>query len=442
MSDVQQNVYGQYIERSVWRLPNGNYTPLLKSFVDAYVLHPTEVQPVINALGIQNDMNNLTQYVGLVNNSNSAHPFAPYNLTLGPAQGHHSANVQFSVGQLAINTLQIAKDQLHHRMYVSKMSFAYVEHRTLGWTIFNDTNHNGIMDLGMREIPSATHNATYVPTIGNESLYRVAFDSVQSIAYTVPTIANNILSFGFTASNVNVTLFTIIRNTDATAYSDQFSVSNQTISQISTTFHFSINSTSNSAQTKFDFYVGNWSNQLMLKGLSLNTMYGMIYENFNATSRTMRLNGNNTGNFGANNNSAHFRSIHFYVGSKTPTPIASVSLDNVPYTWGFNDSSQQAYGQSLPLLYGFMIFGAVTYNSQAFHAMIGQAASAAYLYSISYPAFGGYSINHDPTYSMVASAVPPTSNSTSQPLPGFGILLFVVAVPFLVLINKKVHKKE
>ena len=441
MNDVKQNVYGQYLERTAWKLPDGSYVPLLKALVDAYILHPTEVQPIINAIGIQSDMNNLTQFIGSINNTN---PLDPYNITLSPAQGHQSESIQFKVGQLAINNLQIAKDNLNHRMVITNMSFAYVEHQSLGWTIYNDTNHNGIMDLGMRTIsnPNLDHNGTIVPTIGNESLYRVAFDGAQSTTYSTPTTTNNVLTFGFASSNVNVTLFPIIRNTDDTAYSDQYSVSNQTINQVATTFHFSINNTDNSAQTKFDYLIGNWSNQNLLKGLSINTMYGMIYKNFAATTRTFNMQGNNTQSFGEDDNSAHFRSLHIYIG--TNTPLASVSLDNMPYTWGSDGSSQQANGQSMPLLYGNMIFGTIKYDSQAFHTMIGQATGAAYLYSVSYPAFGGYSILHDPTYSMVASAVQPTStnNSSSHPLPGFELLIFIVAVPILVLVNKRIRKRE
>ena len=82
------------------------------------------------------------------------------------------------------------------------------------------------------------------------------------------------------------------------------------------------------------------------------------------------------------------------------TKVANIELDNIPYLWGNQQISKNAFGQTLPLLYGQYLFGTITAEAEIFHSMRAQTSQHTYLYSVSYPDFDGKAILHDPTYTM------------------------------------------
>jgi hypothetical protein len=91
------------------------------------------------------------------------------------------------------------------------------------------------------------------------------------------------------------------------------------------------------------------------------------------------------------------------------------------------------------------MFGSLTSQAETLNVLRGQAGAATYLYSISYPKFGGESILHDPTYSMMVGSIDTTSDSTesvsetTSAIPGFEFIgLFSFS---LVIMIRKIHKK-
>ena len=170
--------------------------------------------------------------------------------------------------------------------------------------------------------------------------------------------------------------------------------------------------------------------------------------NFDATSKVLRLhtadNATET-DVDANQEARKTRKLRFSAGQ---APIADVELDDIPYYWAGTEWVN-ATGQTLPLLFAEMMFGSMSSDGEILHTLRVKTGTAAYLYSISYPKFGGESIVHDPTYSVVAAIAGESSGTTTSTgstgsassttedsaIPGFE-LLALVAIPVVVLVRR------
>ena len=78
----------------------------------------------------------------------------------------------FSYGKFQVSKLLIDKLDLIKRpmgLVTSNFEYRYIEHEMLGNLIYNDTNGNGYMDIGVKNETFGL-NTVAVPTIGDEAL--------------------------------------------------------------------------------------------------------------------------------------------------------------------------------------------------------------------------------------------------------------------------------
>jgi hypothetical protein len=314
-----------------------------------------------------------------------------------------------------------------------------VEHNALGITIYNDTNANGIMDLAMRTLASDRPglNGTVIPSGSDEALYRVDFKGAQSSKY-VPvskTSDKNELTFSFSAQNLNVQLNPVSRNLDEALFSN-ISDLHQTISEFGYTFHFLPNETSNKIDIKYDYNLGDWSNKTMLEGLSLNQMILTGISDLSGKQRVMKIDSNTRDDINASDKATSAKKFQVKAGQ---SPIAEIDLDQIPYTVG-GTTEEFALGQTLPLLFADFLFGKISAHGDVIKTIGGKASSTKYLYSISYPVFGGESISHDPTFSMVAGSSTSTETNGSNKTGVFGFeIISILALPMIIALKKKKH---
>ena len=428
MDRIVESIYGKFYSRNSFSYNNGTLATKLIELGTYLNFHPLQAYYLMNTLNITNEL-------AMIRNFNSAN--SVYNQTINQIRPLKNVNLGFDVSQMQINNLTFAKRGSN--VILKDFNATLVESNSLGVTIYNDTNNNGIMDMNMRTVSSSIPgiNNTVLPHGSDEALYRVDFKNATSSTY-VPVAKNtssNELTFSFNAQNVGVDLNPVSKNLDNSLLNNA-SLS-QYISNFGLTFHFTVNSTDNSANVKFDYNLGDWSNQTMLQGLSLNQMFLTGVSDYSGHQRVMRLNyGNNSA---VNDNGASYQARKFLI-TAGQSPIASVTLDQQPYIWN-GTTSEQANGQTLPLLFANYLFGSMTSYSNIIKTSGGSVSSAKYLYSLSYPVFGGYSINHDPTFSMVASTSSNTTSISKTGVPGFEFISLILALPVILLAKKKIHLK-
>ena len=365
---------------------------------------------------------------------------APFLHKIAQASAIHNVNVGFTVSQMQIDNLTLAKRL--GNVIVSNFQATLVESHTLGMTLFNDTdNNNGIMDMAMKTIqPNRSgFNGTVLPTGSNEAVYRVDIRGAQNSSYVpvAKTSGQNELTFSFDATNVSAQLNPISENQDDALINPQAPPVQEFIDNVGYKFHFTTNDTARTANVKFDYDLGTWSNQTAVNGLRLNQMYLTGVSDYSAHHRVMELQHNNQA---VNDNSQSFAARKFAI-TVGQSPIASIDLDQIPYTYN-GTQSVQAYGQTLPLLFSKFMFGSLTSTDNVLRTLGGSVSSARYLYSISYPEFSGLPISHDPTFSVVApeSSTPSStisgSTSVKAGVPGFEVLS-ILALPLIYAIRKR-----
>jgi hypothetical protein len=385
-----ESVYGWLTDVSTWEYDDGSSARNFRYLIEQMGRNPTLARSIVRLLDLDSEINILKSFTGLKSGL----------IELQKNQARKNAHLGFTVSQLQIKDLNLIRRN-NGNIGISKLNYIYVEHQSLGWTVFNDTNNNGIMDLGMKTIQSFRPglNETVVPTRSNESLYRVDFQEVGSIEFIPISIIDNEISFGLNATDVKVKLNPISIDRDSTVFSDEYSVGGlQTIDTTNLVFHFYPNATSGSAILKFDYEVGDWSNKSVLEGLSLNHLLATTVRNIDATDKELKLQANGT-DFDLDADAMRTRNLRFQAGQ---LPIAGAELDEIPYNWASNEEIY-AFGQTLPSLYGQMMFGTISSEAESLRALQMQANKATYLYSVSYPKFSGERIVHDPTFSMVVA---------------------------------------
>ncbi|MHA2366013.1 MAG: hypothetical protein ACXAC7_18790, partial [Candidatus Hodarchaeales archaeon] len=321
MKKETENVFGTFTESTQWKYENGSNVRSFRYLIELLSKDPVRARNFVQTLELEEEIDLLRSFIGF-NNA---------NVVFTENQARKNTHLGFSVSQLQIKDLDLVRKP-NGNMGVSKLNYVYVEHQSLGWTIFNDTNANGIMDLGMKTISSNRPglNGTVIPTRSNESLYRVDFQDAETSVYSPVTKTDSDLTFSLSASNVNVQLNPIMSDRDSTLFTDSYSVGGpQTIDSTGFVFHYYPNATSGRAVIKFDYEIGNWSNQSLLEGLSLNHMFVTTIRNFDATNKVLKLQANET-DLDNEADARHTRKLRFQVGQ---SPIADVELDEIPYEW-------------------------------------------------------------------------------------------------------------
>lgn len=425
MSRTSEQIYGTYNERSLWSYATDAPAIGLQAFVRYLYNHPAIAQVLVEELDMEEDFGRLQYALGEAR-----------DMILTKAQARENTHIAFSVSQMQVNELNLGLNN-NGQVVTRDIGVTLVEHQSMGLTVFNDSNANGMMDLGMRTIQSDRPglNGTVLPTRSNESLYRVDFVGASESTYTpvAKTTSVDELTFAFEATDVNVKLNPIYQNRDVTVFSDDYVVGGeQTIEEFGFTFRFQPNHTSGSADVKFDYTLGQWSNLTVLEGLSLNHMIVTGVKDFSGQNRVMRVETNNTNDeFNPEATAERSRSLKIRVGQ---SPLADVDLDAIPYLWDGTDEVD-AVGQTLPLMFVNLLFGQTTTEADIMRTVGGEATSAKYLYSVSYPKFSGKSIEHDPTYSMVAGVSGDTSNTDPSDTETSGSVDETSAIPGYELVS-------
>ena len=436
-----QSIYGQFATRNDARYNNGTMATAFIELGQFMNNHPYIARQIVQGISSISGTTNDTTFQSIrqfVTSSSSL------NKTLTSASAVRNVNLGFTVSQLQIHNLDLAK-RLNGNVYIKNFNATLVENHALGVTLYNDTNGNGIMDLAMKTVTSNRPglNETVLPSGSEEAMYRVDFSNAQSTTYnpakTATINGNQELSFGINSQNVNVLLNPVQQNQDNSFFEDNSSTITQSISQFGLNFHFMPNVTAGTAQVKFDYNMGTWSNVttsngIDLNGLSLNQMFLTSISDFSGSHRTMAINNNNSP---VNNNGTAARAGKFVINAGQ-SPIAQISLDSNPYIYD-GTTNETAYGLTLPLLFASYLFGRISTNGQIVNTVIGTANRANYIYSLSYPVWNGNRISNDPTFSMVVTSANTSSgasSTTTKGLPGFELVGFAV-LPVLYFIKKR-----
>jgi hypothetical protein len=423
MDRIIDKVYGRFIENVMFEYGNGTIAKKMAQFGNLLNEFPILGKKIVKALNLT-DMRSLRNFAGSIDGIDT---------TLSLNQAKKNVNLGFTVSQLQINNLTLRK--MGNEVRIQDFAATLVEHNALGLTIFNDTNKNGIMDLEMRTVDSDRPglNQTVVPAGSEEALFRVDFKSAASSEY-VPlskTADKDELTFSFTANDITVNLNPVTRNLDETLFSGSTDLT-QTINEFGYKFRFSPNATASKAEVKFDFLLGEWSNKTMLAGLSLNKMVVTGISDFSGRQRVMKMNPGDESSLDPDQTSRKARKFQITAGQ---APLAEVELDQKPYLVA-GTTEEIANGQTLPLLFVNLLFGRITSQGDVLRTIGGSVTSSRYLYSLSYPVFGGESIEHDPTFSIISGASEGGDLDSPDGASGFEFLT-LLAIPSVLLYRKK-----
>ncbi len=397
---IQQEFDGFLETSSLWQYDDGSDAILLKHLVRILSRNRHYAENLARAMHINIDL--FREFLGprhrIINTSDLGH-------TVKNAYG------RFNVAQLKIHNLTLIRTSTG-RIAIKNFAFSYFEHRMLGTTLYNDTNENGRLDLGIVRIPNRFANGPQIiPIMSPEAAYRVDWSGVESVTYQKPETVSDDLSMGVTFNNVTARLVPLHIRPEQALFNTSEAVSEQTIDNISIKFHFTIVPENATANLKFDYIIGNWSNKTVVEGLSLNQMFATAVIDSKGGFRRMQME-NQTEVDPDTSNTTRVRRFRF--AEKTNID-AEIRLDDIPYTWNGTEAVN-ATGELIPLHAGLRMFGKITQEGSTLMQMAIASKNQVYLYSISYPKFSGETISHDPTFSVVASS-PSSSSGTGETSP-------------------------
>jgi hypothetical protein len=287
------------------------------------------------------------------------------------------------------------------------------------------------MDLGVNKLNLADSSLAY-PTIGDEALYRFDMKNIANRTYSRPTTTENVLEFGSRFKDVSGYLQPLERNQDIAL----FNVSTEelhTINEVSTLFHFEVDNELGRVDLKFDYIIGEWSNSADLTGLSLNQLMGTTVFDVHKQKAIQWRNENNADVDPDNENSTKISRFRF---SDTTTEFAEIRLDDIQYLW---DQTEwvTAVGQLIPLNLIDVAYGTISSEADMIRSMRADASRKTYIYSISYPKWGGKEILHDPAYAVLAGTGSEDTEGPEGGIPGFEFLALFVAIPVFVIMSRR-----
>ena len=394
LTKTTENFFGTLTEQALLAYDDGSNTTHIRNFI-SLLNNNSDISRQIRKI-IQLD-NSLLQFLRSIGGSKNI------QFTTTDSQPRTNTRFGFSISQLQIQNLDLL-GSAEGKLRIERLKYIYVEHQSMGFTIFDDINDNKYMDMELATSSerdrdqSGSNNNVLTPIQSNEALYRVDFLNTGSFQYAPVTFSGSELQFGLSISDLKVNLNPVFSERDSTLFSDVYRIGNeQLIDSATFSFHFFPNRESNKAVIKFDFELGDWHDQQELVDLSLNHMFVTTIRNFETNNRTFRLN-HDEQEIKTNSNAIHTNILQF--GSENEL-IADINLDSIPYHWN-QTTTVEAFGQTLPLVYGQKMLGSLTSEAEIFNALKNQASETTYLYSISYPVFSGTKIRHDPVYSMIS----------------------------------------
>ncbi|MFW9906285.1 MAG: hypothetical protein ACFFFH_18335 [Candidatus Thorarchaeota archaeon] len=346
---------------------------------------------------------------------------------------------RFEISQLIIDDLDLRK--VDKNLVVSEYDYKYIEHHLLGSLVYNDTNGNGMMDIGVKTIPAGQNDITYFSK-GDEAQYRFDIKEIENRIYNSPQTTDDVLEFGSEFKNVLGYLQPIEKSQDDTLF-DASSSQAYNVDEISTLFHFSVNNTDASTNLKFDYALGEWNDTESLQGLGFcQLMASTVVDANMQRSFSWRHNNNTELNDDYKNSSQISRFRLTYAQNL----FSEIRIDDIPYIWDGTEEVN-AIGQLIPMNLIDVTYGAISSEADMIRSIKGDAQRKTFLYSVSYPKWDGKSITHDPTYYAVGGLAAETSGTQSETgvengIPGFEFAVVFITMPMLVLIEVYQRKQR
>ncbi|MHA2166931.1 MAG: hypothetical protein ACXAAT_13810, partial [Candidatus Hodarchaeales archaeon] len=417
MSLVRDEVYGSYKITNQWTYENGSDATVLKRFIEKLMSHKwlaNELGYLFNLKGV----NIMRTLAGSDTQTLSATPVKPKILERGT----------FSISQLKIDTLNLNK--IGNNLLVKEYDYTYLEHHLLGTLVYNDTNENGHMDVGVRKAVIGTADIAY-PTVGDEALYRFDVKNIGNREYSAPVTTDNVLEFGSNFTTVKGNLLPLESKQDYSL----FNVTTDdlyTVDEISTLFHFEVDNDEGSIALKFDYIIGEWDKSPELEGLGLNQLMATTVVN---TQQMNTIKWRNENNDELNEEFENASRISKFRFADTTSQFAEVRLDDIPYLWDQTEMVN-AVGQLIPMNLIDVAYGAISSEADLIRSMRGSTSRKTFLYSISYPKWDGKEIVHDPTYAVVSGTASETT-STGGIIPGFEFATLFLALPLIAITMRR-----
>ncbi|MHA2237748.1 MAG: hypothetical protein ACXAB2_05160 [Candidatus Hodarchaeales archaeon] len=418
MSRVRDEVTGTYKVRNKWTYEDGTDSILLKRFIEMLSSRKwlTKELDYFFNLGTVNIMRSM---VGPNDEIFSSSVSDPKVLERGT----------FSISQLKIDSLSLQK--MDNRLMIQEYDYTYLEHHLLGTLVYNDTNSNGYMDIGVKTLPVGLNTVAY-PSIGNEALYRFDMKSIGTQDYDRPVTFDNVLEFGSSFTDVQGYLQPLENNQDISLFNVSTGVLHN-IDEVTTQFHFEVDNDIGEVTIKFDYLIGEWDNSVELEGLSLNQM--MVSTVVDAQNRkTIRWRNENNSDLNEEfENSSRISRFRF---ADSTSEFAEIRLDDIPYLWNKTESVN-ATGQLIPMNLFNVAYGAISSEADLIRSMRGSTSRKTFIYSVSYPKWDGKEILHDPAYSVLTGIAAESENTDGAPIPGFELVSLLLAIPVVVLLKRK-----
>ena len=324
----------------------------------------------------------------------------------------------FGLSQLKVDKLQLSYSR-DTGINAAQVNLWFEEHDWAGLVAFNDTNHDGIMNLAV--------NGTYpfLYPISNEARYRFDITGVSSRAFATPSVVNeggvNGINFGITFSNVTGKLVPYDINQDTARFNKTITGAlNETVPSMAFNFRFTANMSNHEGRMKVSYDFGQFNNgtgaaatqrDLQLQGLSLSMVstldvLHLLHSTrvFNASTLLSDENGGNV----TMNGDRLIKKIRFGSGSSLQDSVFQADLASIPYTIdGTSGTTYTAYGQMIPVLVGGISYGHTTAVGNLTRQTKTAIVGGVFLYAVNFPTWNGQEIVHDPVFSTFIS---PTSN--------------------------------
>ncbi len=419
LSLIKDEILGTYQVTNQWSYEDDSNANLLKDFINRVMKNRIQVRELrffykIPAFNIMCTL--------ALDNINA-------NTGLNPKIFKHGT---FSVSQLRIDKLDLIK--MGSGIIIDDYEYKYMEHHLLGSLIYNDTNENGYMDIGVKNTSIGGYDITY-PTIGDEAKYRFDIEDIATRIYYKPVSNNNVLEFGSKFEDVQGYLQPITRNRDISLF-NVTTDSLHSINEVSTMFHFEVDNTLGSIALKFDYTIGNWDNAAELEGLAFNQLMVSTIVDAKKQKTYHWRNENNNELLENFENASHISQFKFADDLHT---FGEIRLDDIPYTWD-NSEEVNAVGQLIPMSLIDITYGHISSDADMIRAMRGSVDRKTFIYSVSYPKWEGKSIVHDPTFTVIGGEGSETD--TGGVIPGFEFTSVILSIPVVALIEVYRRKRR
>jgi hypothetical protein len=206
----------------------------------------------------------------------------------------------------------------------------------------------------------------------------------------------------------------------------------RSVDEVSTLFHFEVDNDEGSIALKFDYVIGEWDNSTELEGLGLNQLMATTVVD---AQKMKTIQWRNENNSELNEDFENASKISRFRFADSTSEFAEIRLDDIPYLWDQTETVN-AVGQLIPMNLIDVTYGAISSEADMIRRMRGSTTRKTFLYSISYPKWGGKEIIHDPTYAVV-SGTASENTDTEGVIPGFEFTTLFLALPLIAITMRR-----